>query len=330
MKITVLGSGTSHGIPVIGCSCPVCASGDSRDKRMRASVFIEGRGGEKALIDAGPEFRLQALCAGITHLDAIFLTHAHADHVHGLDDVRSLTRENPLPVYANEKTIDEMKERFSYVWHKTQKGGGKPKLAPHVIKRPVKLGGLRFRPAPVKHGVLDILGWEVLESAPAIGLRDGPAIGTPDLPGTNAPGGADNNKAEVPGIAAPGGPVNSFLYLTDTSAIPAPTLAQLSIMPFHGRLLHRTPRRSPVQKRIIIIGALRVKPHETHYCFEEAMNTALGLGADRIFLTHICHSHFHAEIEEICRNFARNHRDSTWRSGETEIAPAYDGLELEL
>ena len=92
MKITVLGSGTSHGIPVIGCGCGVCTSRDSRDRRMRASVFVEGSGGECIVIDTGPEFRLQAVAAKIKKLDAVLFTHSHADHLHGLDDVRPLTR----------------------------------------------------------------------------------------------------------------------------------------------------------------------------------------------------------------------------------------------
>ena len=273
MKITVLGSGTSHGVPVVGCSCPVCISEDLRDKRTRSSIYIEGRGGERALIDAGPEFRLQAVKAGIKRLDAIFLTHAHADHVHGLDDVRPLSREAPIPVYGNERTIAEMKERFSYVWKETQKGGGKPKLTPVVIsdqEQPgqITLGSLVFTPVPVKHGILDILGWELREQSG-----------------------------------------RSFLYLTDTSAIPVPTLAWLKTSP---------------NLRTIIIGGLREKPHETHFSFEEAINAALGLGkAEKIYLTHICHNHSHAEIEEICMGFP----------GEcikTEIHPAFDGLEINL
>lgn len=286
MKITVLGSGTSHGIPVAGCSCPVCVSEDSRDKRMRASIYIEGAGGGNshpaaaALIDAGPEFRLQAIRAGITSLDAIFLTHAHADHVHGLDDVRPFTRDKTLPVYGNEKTIAEMKERFSYVWTETQMGGGKPKLLPVVVDGPVQTGSLVFTPVPVKHGVLDILGWEVQEVSPPYG-----------------------------------GPGKSFLYLTDTSAIPAPALERL---------------QNSSNSRIIIIGGLRARPHETHFSFEEAMNAALGLGAEKIYLTHICHSHFHAEIEEICFEFMKNKRISSKDFEKTEIHPAYDGLEIDL
>ena len=278
MRVMVLGSGTSHGIPAVGCSCPVCTSDDERDKRMRSSIYIEGEGGEKALIDAGPEFRLQALRAGIKGLDAIFLTHSHADHIHGLDDVRPLSREKPIPVYGNEQTIEEMKERFSYIfgtkWGTAQMGGGKPRLSPRVVDKPVRVGGLEFTPVPVKHGVLDILGWEVRATS------------------------------------------KSFLYLTDTSAIPPSSVQRL---------------RAGSTRRVIIIGGLRMRPHETHFSFEEALNASLGLGAAKeVYLTHICHAHSHTEIEEFCRNFTENHRTTVPGIEEMEIHPAWDGLELKL
>ena len=287
MKITVLGSGTSHGIPVVGCPCAVCASDDTRDKRMRSSVYIEGAGGERVLIDAGPEFRLQALRAGVTGLDGIFLTHSHADHIHGLDDVRPLSREKPISVYGNERAIAEMKERFSYVfgaiWGTAQQGGGKPRLSPWVVDGPVHIGGLVFTPVPVKHGVLDILGWEV---------------------------------EEISSFSGAGLP-KSFLYLTDTSAIPPSSLERLQAS---GGESHRS----------VIIGGLRMRPHETHFNFEDALNAALGLGAQEIYLTHICHEHSHAEIEDFCRSFTENQKSSVPGIEGTEIHPAWDGMELYL
>jgi len=281
MKILVLGSGTSHGIPVVGCMCPVCTSDESRDKRMRSSVYIEGAGGERVLIDAGPEFRLQALRAGISGLDAIFLTHSHADHLHGLDDVRPLSREKPLPIYGNEQTIAEMKERFSYVFCATaQLGGGKPRLSPQVVDGPVHIGALTFTPVPVKHGVLDILGWEVGEDSP-------PESG------------------------------KSFLYLTDTSAIPASSLERF-----------QSPSKN--SRRVIIIGGLRVRPHETHFTFEEALNAAVSLGAKEVYLTHLAHEHSHAELEGFCRRFIESQRDSGRNLEGMVIHPAWDGLEISL
>ena len=307
MKIVVLGSGTSHGIPVVGCSCPVCTSDDERDKRTRSSVYIEGSGGEGILIDAGPEFRLQALRAGIKALDGIFLTHSHADHIHGLDDVRPLSRDKPIPVYGNEQTISEMIERFSYVFDpgKSQQGGGKPKLNPRVVDSPVSpvhIGSLSVTAAPVKHGMLDILGWEVREKLPREKLpREKSPLEKSPLENAN-------------GSAA--GPEKSFLYLTDTSAIPPATMAQFS--------------GDSRQERIIIIGGLRVRPHETHFSFEQALNAVIGLEAKAIYLTHICHSHSHEEIEEFCLDFRKNHQASARKSETTEIHPARDGLELSL
>jgi phosphoribosyl 1,2-cyclic phosphate phosphodiesterase len=130
---------------------------------MRASVLVEGKGGECVVIDTGPEFRLQAVRAGLRRLDAVFITHAHADHVHGLDDVRPLCTEKPLPVYSGKKTLEELRERFSYVFKKTQIGGGKPKIELFEAENPVRIGGLLFTPVPVMHGDLSILGWRIDE-----------------------------------------------------------------------------------------------------------------------------------------------------------------------
>jgi phosphoribosyl 1,2-cyclic phosphate phosphodiesterase len=165
MKLTILGSGTSHGIPVIGCFCPVCTASEGKDKRLRCSLYVEGSNGERAVIDTGPEFRLQALQAGIKNLDAVFLTHAHADHIHGLDDLRPLSWKKAIPIYGNNPTMDEFLERFSYIFRKTQTGGGKPHVNPIIVTGPVQLGGLIFIPIPVKHGTLDILGWKIIETA---------------------------------------------------------------------------------------------------------------------------------------------------------------------
>jgi phosphoribosyl 1,2-cyclic phosphate phosphodiesterase len=143
---------------MLGCDCPVCRSTDSRDQRFRASLYIQGSGGERVVIDTGPEFRLQALRAGIRRLDAVFLTHSHADHIHGIDDVRPLSKEVPLPVYGNGETIEEFRECFSYVFRETQRGGGKPQLCPTTVEAdPIAIGGLSFIPIPVRPGQKHLL-----------------------------------------------------------------------------------------------------------------------------------------------------------------------------
>jgi phosphoribosyl 1,2-cyclic phosphate phosphodiesterase len=288
MKITILGSGTSHGIPVLGCNCPVCNSSDSRDQRLRSSLYIQGSGAA-AVIDTGPEFRLQALRAGIRRLDAVFLTHSHADHIHGADDLRPLSKE-PLPIYGNRETIEEFQERFSYVFRETQEGGGKPRLRPMVAEAPIAVGKLLFSPIPVRHGALSILGWRIDE------------IGTSDETGT-----ANNETREIPRTCPPDRQDESprAVYLTDTSEIPGPSWALIG------------------KPAVLIIGGLRTRPHPTHFSFGEALEAAAKIGARRSFLTHLCHDYSHREIEEYCRNYREEHR-----IGGLSMAPAYDGLEL--
>jgi phosphoribosyl 1,2-cyclic phosphate phosphodiesterase len=272
MKITVLGSGTSQGVPVIGCSCPVCKSSDSRDQRMRSSLYVEGSAGERAVIDTGPEFRLQALQAEIAGLDAVFLTHAHADHIHGLDDIRPLSREKPIPLYGNRGTIAEFKARFSYIFKAAQQGGGKPQIKPIIAKKPINLGMLTFIPIPVKHGKLDILGWKITEAGP--------------------------------------GNARTAVYLTDCTHIDVDVFRLLA---------------EGGEPALVIIDGLRVRPHDTHFNFEQALNAGLQMGARKILLTHICHEHTHREIADYCSNFAEKAELPS-----VSMGPAWDGLRVEL
>ena len=145
-----------------GCGCPVCRSKDPHDNRYRASVLICGDAGERVLIDAGPEFRLQAVRAGLSRLDAVFITHAHADHIHGLDDVRPFTRGEPLPVWANAVAAEELRVRFAYAFDPPQQGGGVPKIKLMVVPpEGVRVGGLHLLPVPLRHGILEILGYRI-------------------------------------------------------------------------------------------------------------------------------------------------------------------------
>jgi phosphoribosyl 1,2-cyclic phosphate phosphodiesterase len=248
VKITFLGTGTSHGIPMIGCSCDVCVSENPKNKRTRCSVWIEEQD-TSILIDTATDFRTQALREGIHDIDAVLLTHAHADHVHGLDDIRAFTYRHPIPVYGNAPTIDEVTQRFAYIFTETQEGGGKPKIDLHTVSRPFHVGPVRIVPVPITHGELSILGFRI----------------------------------------------GDFVYLTDCSGIPEESYAYLQNID------------------VAVIGALRYRPHETHYSVSQAVAEIEKISPRRAYLTHLCHR---LEHETLLRELPRH------------IRPAWDGLTL--
>ena len=162
MKITVLGAGTSQGVPVIGCPCRVCASNDPKDNRLRSSILI-AEGDLQLLVDAGPDFRQQMLRAKVQHLDAILLTHEHNDHVIGLDDIRPFNHRSgqSLDVYALPRVADEVKKRFEYVFAEPIPGLPRIELKPITIGEPLHFGHLKVEPIGVMHGKLPIVGFRI-------------------------------------------------------------------------------------------------------------------------------------------------------------------------
>ncbi|GAC1430114.1 MAG: GPMC system MBL fold metallohydrolase [Terriglobales bacterium] len=159
--LTVLGSGTSMGVPTIGCDCAVCHSTDPHDRRTRPSVLIE-YGGHAVIIDTTPDFREQAIRENICSLDAALYTHAHADHILGIDDLRPLSflhRPNKLPLYARQDAVDFIRSMFRYVFDANYKFGGLPQLELKVIEGPMELFGIRFEPITVVHGDMEIYGF---------------------------------------------------------------------------------------------------------------------------------------------------------------------------
>jgi phosphoribosyl 1,2-cyclic phosphate phosphodiesterase len=160
-EITFLGTGTSNGIPVIGCGCDVCRSPDPRDRRSRTSAVVRDRG-KTILIDTATELRSQALAHGLARVDAVLMTHPHADHTGGFDDLRRFNelQQEHLPVYANPGTASVLRERFAYTFSDVFPFyGGKPDLYLHEIDGPFDLFGQPVVPVPVLHGRLPIYGY---------------------------------------------------------------------------------------------------------------------------------------------------------------------------
>ena len=162
MKLTFLGTGTSTGVPSIGCECETCTSDDPRDKRLRVSIIIE-HGGRTVLVDTSADFRQQALRFGLKHLDAVLITHCHADHIFGLDDIRPLNfRFGALGVYANERAWVDIKRIFKYIFEPTYYGGGLPEVIPNVITPGASFcigSELEITPLEVIHGRLPVIAY---------------------------------------------------------------------------------------------------------------------------------------------------------------------------
>lgn len=254
MRVTFLGTGTSHGVPMIGCDCGVCTSPDPRDRRHRPSVLVGFDDAAQVLIDTSTDLRTQALIHGIRRVDAVVYTHSHADHIFGFDEIRRFNgiAQQPMPIYADARTMADLRRTFSYAFEgPDQAGGGVPRIVPHEISGPFTVLGREVVPVPVLHGQRPILGFRI----------------------------------------------GAFAYLTDCSAIPA------------------TSERLLGGLDVLVLSALRHRPHPTHFSLGEAIDTARRLAPARTFFTHMCHDLGHAST-----------------SGELPagMALAYDGLVLDV
>jgi phosphoribosyl 1,2-cyclic phosphate phosphodiesterase len=253
-RVIVLGSGTSHGVPMIGCTCAVCRSADPRDRRTRPSIYLEVEQGPSILVDTSTDLRAQALAHGLTRVDAILYTHSHADHIMGLDDVRrfNVMQAGSIPAFADERTVNDLTRAFSYVFNPpNEKGGGIPQLSLTTINGRFNIGSVGIQPVPIFHG-----------SRPILGFRFG-----------------------------------SFAYLTDCSRLADDAWEMLGDLD------------------VLILDALRHRPHPTHFTVAEALQVAERIKPRQTYFTHICHDLPHA---------------ATNASLPAGVELAYDGLTFDI
>ena len=296
MKLTFLGTGTSHGVPVIACDCKVCKSKNKKDKRTRSAAYLQiqdkNNTNKYILIDIGPDFREQALRENIRQIDAVLLTHAHADHLHGIDDLRNFScimsnkpdnpqskkyERPPIPIFTNQFTVNDVKSRFSYLFSEKADGGGHAKITMNSVEHKFEFSNIQITPIPMMHGTLQTFGWLLTEKN-------------------------KNNSLENKSIA----------YLTDCNCISDEAIALIKNN--CGNLVH------------LIIDGLRIKEHSTHFNFLQALEIAGRISAEHIWLTHLTHNSSHAQTIK----YLKAHREdfSTLKTVKT-ILPAYDGLVIE-
>ena len=257
MKLTFLGTGTSVGVPMIGCECATCTSTDARDKRLRTGLLVE-HVGQRLVIDVSTDFRQQALRAKLSKLDALLITHCHADHVFGLDDIRPINfKHGAIPVFASERTWADLRRVFYYIFEAKHVGGGLPQVTPNTINNyePFVANNLRITPIPVVHGKGEVTAFR---------LSDGQS---------------------------------DVAFVTDCNQISPASLDALQGLD------------------VLILDALRIKPHPTHLHLEQSLAYIEQLKPRRTLLTHMGHDIKHAEVSQ---HLPPN------------VELAYDELEIEL
>jgi phosphoribosyl 1,2-cyclic phosphate phosphodiesterase len=235
VEVLFLGTGTSMGVPMIGCTCPVCLSDDPRDNRSRPSILIRLESGATILVDTSSDLRAQALRHKLTRLDAVLYTHSHADHILGLDELRRFNtlQKATIPLFGDERTLDDLRRIFSYAFRPPREPGHEyvPQLAPFVLDGPISVAGVEVRPVPVRHGARTIHGYRF----------------------------------------------GSFAYLTDCNHIPDDSWPLLEGLD------------------VLVLDALRLRPHASHFSLDQAVETATRIGARRTLFTHMAHDLGHAE-----------------------------------
>lgn len=299
MKLTFLGTGTSLGVPIVGCNCPVCRSTDPRDKRFRSSALFEVDG-LSILVDCGPDFRSQMLRAGIGHLDGILLTHNHKDHTGGIDDVRSLNYidKRAAEIYCENRVLESLQREYPYAFASPRYPGA-PEWHLHIIEN---------KPFTVHPNKEDReLVW-VHNVGYGYKMPDGSVKACPEdniEPALN-----DGKGVQVTPIRGIHGqmPILGFriggiAYLTDFSSIPEEEFAKLE------GLEHVT------------LNTVSYAPHHSHFSLDEALQIADRIQAKHTWLTHLSHTfpvhgQFCEELRRLCAE----------RGIRSDVQPAYDGL----
>jgi phosphoribosyl 1,2-cyclic phosphate phosphodiesterase len=184
MKITILGSGTSTGVPMVGCHCKVCDSTDPRDKRTRASILVEC-GGQHILVDTSTDLRRQALRENIPRIDAVLLTHTHADHIHGIDDLRGFhfIHRRIIPCYGSPETIKQVTTSFAYIFEGLCSEGYSPLMEPFAVEAAFDLFGCQVVPVPIRHGSFPATGYRFENAAYLTDCSEIPESSLPLLQG---------------------------------------------------------------------------------------------------------------------------------------------------
>ena len=258
VRFTLLGTGTSSGVPVIACECATCTSSDPRDRRTRVGAILEFNDPEGnprvILVDCPPDHREHALRHRIRRVDAILFTHAHVDHVFGLDDARlyNVTMQAPVHLYAERTVLDELTRIYDHIFrpHRNVNKSFVADVLTTVVEpgRPVHLFGIDATPVRLLHGALPILGWRFDASAPV-----------------------------APAASAQAGPL-PLAYCTDVNGIPPESWA-----PLRGL-------------QTLVLDMLRERKHPTHFSLDEALGAASESGARRTVFTHMTHDVRHAEL----------------------------------